>query len=266
MLLTSNIQRAIKEYKTPELIETIEFLEGIKAKIVIPFIDLKLLGFLVISNKDSAEQGYTQDDFVMMHFLCDKIKTTLSNIYANQKANRDGLTGFCVKELMYERLEEEVLLGFKDSRSVSFAMVDLDNFKKVNDTLGHDVGDIFLRTAAEVLRNITRPEDECFRFGGEEFGVIFRHMNKDGAGVLIDRLNANFNQNEMIQDLQQKYKWELTLSIGISTYQSKKSKEERTDAEITKLVEKIVKYADDALLEAKRTGKNRTCLSSDVKL
>ncbi len=117
-------------------------------------------------------------------------------------------------------------------------MIDIDDFKRINDTYGHDVGDEVLRKVAETLRSSTRKIDVIGRYGGEEFLAIFPHTPLDQSIKSAQRMLKNVREN---------FKWmKLTLSLGVAEMTPECSN-----------VEQLVKCADIALYRAKLAGKNR---------
>lgn len=136
-----------------------------------------------------------------------------------------------------KRLKEQVL-------AVTF--IDIDHFKKVNDTFGHDCGDKVLRTLAAVITDNTRPDDDCIRYGGEEFVIIGFYKDKTSALNAVERLknevsNAEFTSNDK--------KFTITISAGIAFHDSG---EESFDA--------TLKQADAMLYRSKEAGRNRISL------
>jgi diguanylate cyclase (GGDEF)-like protein len=156
-------------------------------------------------------------------------------------AYHDALTGLANRTQLIEKLQMALVLA---SSGGGFAVhfIDLDRFKEVNDTFGHDGGDFLLKTVAERLRAVTRPDDVVARLGGDEFVVIQSSANgKDEAEAFADRLISalrppiNFNEHELIA----------TISIG-----SALAPEDGADPE------RLLKCADLALYEAKASGRN----------
>jgi diguanylate cyclase (GGDEF)-like protein len=105
-----------------------------------------------------------------------------------ESSTRDALTGAYNRLHFEERLRSEVAYAIRHRAHVSLIMVDLDHFKKVNDTYGHQAGDAVLRRAADACIRALRAEDVFARFGGEEFAVVLRNIELKGAARLADRL------------------------------------------------------------------------------
>jgi len=121
--------------------------------------------------------------------------------------------------------------------------MDIDHFKKINDTYGHDVGDLVLKTFADLIRGIIRKSDICARFGGEEFVVLLPNTDREGARVLAERIRTAVAKNPVEHG---SIVIVFTVSIGIS--QCRKGMQS---------IDELIKEADIALYRAKEGGRNR---------
>ena len=156
----------------------------------------------------------------------------------------DGLTGLYVSRYFRLRLKEELRTAARYGRSLSMCMVDIDFFKKVNDTYGHQAGDDVLRVVAQCLMEAVREDiDIAARYGGEEFGLILPETDKEGAKVFAERLREFVGEQKVENDAQV---IQVTISIGVAT-----SPEDGVEPEA------LVEKADAALYQAKRDGRNR---------
>ncbi|MFP4624170.1 MAG: diguanylate cyclase [Gemmatimonadota bacterium] len=157
----------------------------------------------------------------------------------------DGLTGLYNHRHLHELLEEEFERSKRTGEPVSVVMFDLDNFKQVNDTFGHQAGDRVLRALADILRTTAREIDRLGRYGGEEFMAILPDSDPD-AGVTfaervrqaVERHDFNIGDHEPIA---------MTISAGVAT-----CPHDRPDGP-----HRLVYYADQALYSAKGAGRNR---------
>ena len=122
-------------------------------------------------------------------------------------------------------------------------MIDIDNFKKVNDKHGHLVGDDVLRFIASIMEDVSRKEDLCYRYGGEEFAYLLRNKEVEDAYALAERLRLKLSYTPSPAG------YPITISLGISTRQKD-----------DKFPEDIIKRADSALYQSKRAGKNKTTI------
>ena len=153
-------------------------------------------------------------------------------------AVRDGLTGLFNRRYFNELITMEVNRLKRSPMALSLLMLDIDNFKKYNDTQGHQAGDALLKDAAKVFNNSVRPLDVVCRYGGEEFIIILSQTDKIAAKIVAERLRVQFGLY-----------LPTTVSIGIASIPE--------DAqEVGALIEK----ADNALYQAKKAGKNKWCV------
>ena len=160
-------------------------------------------------------------------------------------ATRDGLTGLLNKRAMLDAARDKLAAASRFSRMLSVLVVDIDFFKKVNDTYGHDQGDVVLKGLGGILRKTKRATDAVARFGGEEFVIMCEETDADGAMLLAERIREELQRATFPTP---KGELHVTCSIGIATYP-----DAGTDWET------LFKAADDALYQAKRSGRNRCC-------
>ncbi|HEX3183497.1 MAG TPA: diguanylate cyclase [Pyrinomonadaceae bacterium] len=157
-----------------------------------------------------------------------------------EAAFTDHLTGLANRRRFERQLEREVGRVLRFERPFSLLMVDIDNFKNLNDTFGHDAGDDAIRRISRVLREGTRGIDLAARFGGEEFAVLLVETSQSGGLDVAERLRV------AIKDLETPSGGRITASFGVA--------ECPTDAQTAS---GILKAADVALYEAKRNGRDR---------
>ncbi|MFO1216924.1 MAG: diguanylate cyclase [Burkholderiaceae bacterium] len=131
---------------------------------------------------------------------------------------------------------------------MAIGLIDIDNFKKLNDSLGHAAGDIALKALASRVKQWLRPADHVARFGGEEFVVLLPGMPADEAQALLTKLQRQLSASLFMHDGREVF---VTFSAGVTAY--------RADGDGEPL-DAALERADQALYEAKRTGKNRTCI------
>ncbi|MFH1812038.1 MAG: diguanylate cyclase [Pseudomonadota bacterium] len=176
---------------------------------------------------------------------------------ANRKlqdlAVRDGLTGLFNHRYLVEHLEMELARSQRYGRQFCLLFVDVDDFKRVNDSLGHQVGDAALCAIAEVFKPSSakglRQSDFTARYGGEEFCILLPETALDGGRIKAERLRQAVEQHpwsEVARDLDRP----LTVSIGVSGY-----------PEHGESIDSLLKHADRAPYQAKEMGKNRIVLA-----
>ena len=157
-------------------------------------------------------------------------------------ANRDFLTGVYNRRFFYSDVEEYVHVAEETNEPYAFAIIDVDYFKKINDKYGHDGGDKVLKSIAKILNDNTKGSDIVARFGGEEFCVVLKKINKEEAVKFFVNLRAKVAENKVTI---KKEKVKVTISIGVSFGNG--------HCEIDDMLE----ACDSALYTAKENGRNR---------
>lgn len=164
----------------------------------------------------------------------------------------DQLTGLKNRRFLDQVLDDEVIRCRRYQRNLGVLMVDIDHFKRFNDTWGHLAGDACLRAVATCIRaGLRSPSDRLARYGGEEFCVVLPETAHDGASTVAERIR------QMVEALE--FRWEeqvinVTISIGgcVRVPQDEDTRE------------KLIAWADEALYHAKQSGRNRVCLADDT--
>ena len=165
---------------------------------------------------------------------------------AEERANRDGLTGLYNHRTFYSLLQDEISRTRRYNRPASLLMLDIDYFKHVNDTHGHQAGDAVLKGLADLLAKQARAIDRVCRYGGEEITLILPETDATAAMNIAERLCATVERQPF--DVAGGKTIAITVSIGVATFpQQAHSPEE------------LVKAADAALYAAKQGGRNRIC-------
>jgi two-component system, cell cycle response regulator len=157
----------------------------------------------------------------------------------------DGLTGLFNHRHIHGLLAEEYERVARTNDCMSVAMFDLDHFKSVNDTHGHQAGDRVLVELADILREVARDVDRLGRYGGEEFMALLPETCIDDAAVFVERVRREVARRPF--DVGSDEPLRMTLSAGVATYPHERIRD----------VESLVRLADQALYTAKETGRNR---------
>ncbi len=155
---------------------------------------------------------------------------------------RDGLTGLLNHTTIRESLSQEINRAKRNNQPLAVAMLDIDEFKNVNDSYGHATGDKVLRSLAQMLSLRLRRTDLIGRYGGEEFLILFPNTSEKEAAQLMDELRDSFSQ---VTHIAQGHEFRITFSCGIAGLPA------HTD------LSALSEAADRALYEAKRKGRNR---------
>lgn len=164
------------------------------------------------------------------------------NVELRKEIGKDSLTGLANREAFQHTLTHALSLVERGTeQSIALLFIDLDHFKRLNDTFGHPVGDMVLKTVAILMRTEVRATDEVARLGGEEFGIIMRGASKADAlkhaQEILEKIDAlAFADHPDVH---------MTASIGVA------ASEDSRDADM------LYKFADDATYQAKKAGRNQ---------
>jgi diguanylate cyclase (GGDEF)-like protein len=206
----------------------------------------RVLGTLILGAK--RRHAFGEAVRPTLEVLASHLAVSLSNARMvhklEQMATTDGLTGLFNKRAMLEAAEQKVLASARFGRKLSVVLCDIDHFKGVNDTHGHDVGDVVIKGLGEVLTRQKRSTDIVARFGGEEFVVVCEQTDELGAMLLAERIREDFAKT-IFRVSSGPFK--VTCSIGVSTF-----------PEAGREWEPLFKAADEALYVSKRAGRNRS--------
>jgi diguanylate cyclase (GGDEF)-like protein len=179
------------------------------------------------------------------------LRLTQLNEQLKQLAHTDEITGLYNKRRLMEQLDMETARSVRYGEVFSCLMIDIDDFKKINDTFGHPAGDEILRQTGALLRRSLRGTDFIARYGGEEFMVIMPRTDSAGAFRAAENLRSKFMTHEFVLPTAC---LKITISIGAATF----SGSNPTNAS------QLMMDADEALYRAKKQGKNTTCFSDMV--
>jgi len=159
----------------------------------------------------------------------------------------DSLTQLYCRRYFLERFSEELKRSKKNKLSLSFLMIDIDNFKHFNDRYGHLVGDAILRQVAKTISEAVRQIDFIGRYGGEEISIVLAETDREQANFAAERIRQAI-ATAPIKVYDEELK--ITVSIGVSTFPDN-----------TLNMQDLIEMADQALYLAKETGKNKVCFS-----
>lgn len=169
----------------------------------------------------------------------------IANLELEKLAITDGLTGAYNHRHFRTRLEEEFSRAKRYKNPLSCLMLDIDHFKNINDAFGHAQGDVVLKEITDAIRNSARKIDIVARYGGEEFVVLLPHTDKEGAFIHAERIREAVKGNRCSDG---DTCMMVTVSLGVATFPSPD----------VNSADDLVGKADNALYEAKRTGRNKT--------
>ena len=178
-------------------------------------------------------------------------------IRIRQVSTTDELTGLHNRKYMQERLDQEISRSKRYGLKLSCLLFDLDFFKAVNDIYGYSWGDVLLKSVAEKLKQLIRKEDVITRYGDEEFLVLLPNTTEDQAFLFAERFRRDIERMEFIPAGEEE-RHPITISGGISTYPCMENVEEDANT--------VIRYAEHALYNAKKRGKNKIVQFSQLNL
>lgn len=235
--------------------------EGVRSSLTCPLISMgKSIGFIFFSS--SEQNCYADIHQTVFCSIANQLSTVVEKsklyeeLYAVNKelkesrdafklqATHDALTGLWNRGTICEMLKKELARAKRNEKGIALLMIDIDHFKRVNDTYGHQAGDEVLKEVARRFESIKRSEDSVGRYGGEEFIVVFADMNaadmervSDRYRHIIEDTPINIPDNDL----------EITASLGLGLFLDAKQASEQT----------LIKLADTALYSAKNSGRNQ---------
>lgn len=244
----------IEKTKEPLLIQTADELEPYvvndqylsqvrpKSIVVLPvFYQGILKNLLYLENRD-INHAFTQVQIQTLNLLTSQAAISLENARLYHQATHDPLTGFANRNLLYQIFNYALAKAKRAKSMIAILFLDLDQFKKINDTLGHAVGDKVLLIFSEQLKMCLREENLSVRLGGDEFIVMLENTNLAEIRVVAQKIIQRLTEPFIIE----KHKLYLSASIGISVYPNDGAN-----------IQELLKQADIALYHAKETGRGR---------
>ena len=198
------------------------------------------IGVINITNKVNNKGGFTDEDLQLLTALGNQAAMAINHASLYEKAITDELTKLYIRRFFNVKLESEFRRAKRYGHQLTLLICDLDNFKTVNDTFGHQMGDMVLQTVANFLKTNVRETDIPARFGGDEFVVILPETDYEHGWIVGERFRQAVADNK-VADLS----CQITISVGIATYPG--------DADS---IQTLIARADAALYEAKHKGRN----------
>jgi diguanylate cyclase (GGDEF)-like protein len=229
----------------------------LRSLMVIPLVaDNEIVGVMVVGKKEPA--GFSDKQLQILSILGSQaaVATAKALLYKKIEAMAitDGLTGLYNHRYFYQRIEEEWLRAQRYKKTFAIILLDIDFFKKFNDTYGHKAGDAALVSLGKVLMETARNVDVVARYGGEEFAVVLPETSGEQAMIIAERMRRNIKDQPFEVD-PRKPLVSITVSIGVASFPQ--------DGETFGA---LIEAADQALYKAKDNGKNIVCPYSAIKL
>ncbi len=205
----------------------------------------KFTGLFIASSYD--DYVFDPDILDELRILCNHLAVAIENMSLRKKlqdmADTDGLTAVFNHRYFQNALEREIIRYRRYKRPLTLLMIDIDHFKKLNDSHGHQTGDIVLRGMCDIVKKQLRNSDILCRYGGEEFGVVMPETDVSGAMVVAERVRNAVEKQPFTSVAGEPLN--ITVSLGLGALPPAE------DAET------IIKSADEALYRAKESGRNR---------
>lgn len=215
----------------------------------------KINGVLLLGERIDLGEGVEFSDYERQQIL---MIATLSSIAINnatllEMTTTDMMTHLKLKHYFYNVLSEKLDFSMLNKLPLAVMMLDIDFFKKFNDTYGHACGDYVLQRVSQTISDGIRTQDIAGRYGGEEFVVMLYNTDISSAQMVAERIRRNIEKDELVYE---NNKMHVTISIGVSVY--------APEQEMT--ARQLVEMADQALYVSKRTGRNRVTLADSETL
>jgi len=220
--------------------------------VVVPLKAQDVVNGLIIADNIYTKKPITEEDLKIFAMLANEAGLAIENsqLYeiVVQKSNKDSLTSLWNHGYFQDALAIEVKKARNKKIPLSLLMIDIDNFKKLNDTYGHRNGDRVIRELASILKNSSRDIDYVCRYGGEEFSIILTQTDKEQASSIAERIRENVMSHPM-KEFKPNEDLTITISTGVATFPGD------TDSP-----EDLIEKADQMMYVAKMSGKNQTCI------
>jgi diguanylate cyclase (GGDEF)-like protein len=214
------------------------------AKAAVPLINQgRFVGFILIESDDPSKV-WNDNELLLLHTVAEQLTVAVkqADMFSQMQlqALTDALTGCHNRRSFEMQLQQSMQLATRMRQPMSLIMIDIDNFKHINDLAGHSTGDIALQIVTDALRGELRAVDTAARFGGDEFALILPQANIQGALVVADRLRKRLTTTQIPG-----YGF-ITASFGVASFPHHASSRDL-----------LVLAADRALYESKHGGRNR---------
>ncbi|MDA8138412.1 MAG: diguanylate cyclase [Desulfobacteraceae bacterium] len=222
--------------------------QGVRSMLCMPILtgsqeQSELIGMLYMEN-NLASATFTQERFDTLEIIC---LAAAGRLELSRKAVIDGLTELYNHDYFQNLLSQEFASARRHGRELAMVLIDIDHFKKFNDTWGHQVGDKVLREVAQIIKTSCRSGDTVARYGGEEMAVILPMANRDSGELVAERIRAAVESHRVAHNSEQ---LKVTISLGLATL----------DASIPDK-ESLIRRADTALYRSKAEGRNRLTIA-----
>lgn len=211
----------------------------------------QIIGVINITDKIKENKIFESNDLKYLAIMINQGAAVIESAKLFEKLNNeaitDSVTGVFNHRYFKVNLQHEINRALRYSLPLSLIMIDIDIFKKYNDTYGHIKGDVTLKLIASIIKNHVRTSDIVCRYGGDEFVIISPHTDISSALKVAEKLRSEVERYDFCKE-EKKKKVNLTLSLGVSTYQKDVTEEE------------LIQQADHSLYRSKKAGRNTVTL------
>ncbi len=220
---------------------------GVKSLLCLPIrvatgSEKEMLGLVYLENS-RATHAFTSDIVEMLEIIC---LSAAGRLELSRKAVKDGLTGLYNHDYFQNVLRQEMILSQRQNRQLSLLMIDIDHFKRFNDTWGHQVGDAVLQQVSTAIGTVCRKSDIIARYGGEEIAIILRETDAHTAFNLGEKLRKTIEELGVPHPGRPEEILRVTVSLGIAVYPLDAANKNG-----------LIQMADEALYRSKARGRNR---------
>lgn len=227
-----------------------------KELIIMPLKAKDIVNGLIVADNIYTQKSISDEDLNMFTMLANQAGFAIDNsqLYemVRHKSHTDSLTNLWNHGFFQSQCSTEIDKANKNKTTLSLLILDIDNFKNLNDSHGHQNGDIVLKEIAQIIRDSSRNIDFACRYGGEEFSVILTQSNQEQAWAVAERIRKRIEEFAFPQfNLYKEIK--VTISIGLATHKEGAKKED------------LIAQADKAMYHAKFNGKNQICIFDNIK-
>ncbi len=209
---------------------------------------------LVVADNIFTQKPIQEEELRIFSMLADQAALAIENSRLYEmtvlKSHTDPVTELWNHGYFQMRLSRELQHAIEDETSLSLVMIDIDDFKRLNDSYGHQHGDLVLKRMAQTFQEMSRCGDPVCRYGGEEFAIILPRTDKAQSQEIAERLRRQVAEY-CFPSIREGECLQVTVSVGAATYPDDASSKEE-----------LIDLADKAMYVAKFSGKNRTCLAN----